>query len=316
MTLQEWLDYAALGLSPVPIAGDVAGVVADGYRMASDPKERTLLNTGLLALGALPMVPSMGAVKGAMKAAEQLDDGLDAMRATRAKKAKRNASHVKALKLSNRNTAEQRATAMGFERGFYRGGTSPLTDKTLTTRPTGAWYSTSPDAAAEYAKPDMREYAIRGPLLNLGDAAEKSDLSRMARLLQELPDDRAKRLASDLLGAAGAADEVHTNRAIWQGMSNSLGEGQAGALLNKAGFTGVKNLNNPGDVFVTDLSAIRDANRAAFDPTMKHAADIYGRATVPALLATGLAGGLGAFGLAQAWRGNEAQNGPYPPRTP
>lgn len=316
MTLQEWLDYAALGLSPVPIAGDVAGVVADGYRMASDPKERTLLNTGLLALGALPVVPSLGAVKGAMRAADHIDDGLDAMRATRAKKARRNASHIKELGLSNRNTAEQRAKAMGFERGYFRGGASPVTDKTLTTAPTGAWYSTSADAAAEYAKPDVREYAIRGPLLNLGDTAERSDLARMARLLSESQDTRAHRLASDLMGAANAADEVHTNRAIWQGMSNSLGEDQAGALLNRAGFTGVKNLNNPGDVFMTDLTAIRDANRAAFDPTMRKAADIYGRATVPALIATGLAGGLGAFGLARAWRGNDSQNEPSPPRTP
>lgn len=92
MTLQEFLDAAALVSTPIPIAGDLVGLGADSYRMASDPKERTWLNAGLMAAGALPFVPSMGAVKGAMKAADSVGDGLDLVRANKHKMAKRNAT--------------------------------------------------------------------------------------------------------------------------------------------------------------------------------------------------------------------------------
>mgnify|MGYP000988061706 CR=1 FL=1 len=56
---QDTLDAAALSLSPVPLVGDAAGLLADGYRYATDPSSRTPLNYGLSALGALPFVPSM-----------------------------------------------------------------------------------------------------------------------------------------------------------------------------------------------------------------------------------------------------------------
>ena len=59
---QDTLDAAALSLSPVPLVGDAAGLLADGYRYATDPSSRTPLNYGLSALGALPFVPAMGAV--------------------------------------------------------------------------------------------------------------------------------------------------------------------------------------------------------------------------------------------------------------
>lgn len=58
-TLQGILDGAAMATSPVPILGDLLGLGADGYRFATDPSSRNMLNYGLAALGALPMIPAM-----------------------------------------------------------------------------------------------------------------------------------------------------------------------------------------------------------------------------------------------------------------
>lgn len=58
-TLQGILDGAAMATSPVPILGDLLGLGADGYRFATDPTSRNMLNYGLAALGALPMIPAM-----------------------------------------------------------------------------------------------------------------------------------------------------------------------------------------------------------------------------------------------------------------
>jgi len=60
---QAILDALALASSPFPVAGDVAGVVADGYRYWNQPEERTPGNFVLSAAGVLPFVPAMGSVK-------------------------------------------------------------------------------------------------------------------------------------------------------------------------------------------------------------------------------------------------------------
>jgi len=58
VTMQDFLDNAALATSPLPILGDVVGLGADAYRFGTDPSSRTPLNFGLAALGALPFIPS------------------------------------------------------------------------------------------------------------------------------------------------------------------------------------------------------------------------------------------------------------------
>lgn len=61
---QGLLDAAAIGLSPVPVIGDLLGLGADANRFVNEPESRTPLNFGLAALGLLPLVPSAaGAVK-------------------------------------------------------------------------------------------------------------------------------------------------------------------------------------------------------------------------------------------------------------
>jgi hypothetical protein len=102
VTPQGLLDSAALGTAPVPIVGDVLGLLADGKRLRDSPEERTLGNYGLSALGLLPFVPAMGTIKSVAKAPQA--DALDA--------AQKNA--VKMLGLPPNNTPMDRAKALGF----------------------------------------------------------------------------------------------------------------------------------------------------------------------------------------------------------
>lgn len=104
-------------------------------------------------------------------------------------------------------------------------------------------------------------------------------------------------LAKTFKEASSAANEVHQNRGLWQGMEKTFGSDIAAEALDKLRYSGVSNVNNMGDAFITRPSVVRDANLAAFDPAKINRPDIYGRATVPFLLTAGLAGagGLGAL---------------------
>lgn len=62
VTGQGVLDAAAMATMPVPVAGDLVGLLADANRMR-DPSERTPMNAALMALGVLPLVPSMASIK-------------------------------------------------------------------------------------------------------------------------------------------------------------------------------------------------------------------------------------------------------------
>ena len=67
------LDSAAIGLSAIPIVGDLAGLGADAHMYYNEPESRTWGNYGLSALGAVPFIPSMaGAVRQVGKAADAL----------------------------------------------------------------------------------------------------------------------------------------------------------------------------------------------------------------------------------------------------
>ena len=59
----ELLTGASLATMPVPILGDVMGLAADARMYQTRPEERTLGNYALSALGVLPFVPSVSAVK-------------------------------------------------------------------------------------------------------------------------------------------------------------------------------------------------------------------------------------------------------------
>lgn len=57
VTPQGVLDTLAMSTMAVPVVGDVAGGVADAYRYAKNPEERTPGNFALSAMGLLPFVP-------------------------------------------------------------------------------------------------------------------------------------------------------------------------------------------------------------------------------------------------------------------
>lgn len=57
------LDLAARMSLPVPVLGDVAGLVADSHRLYSEPSERTVGNVGMMVAGLLPGIPSLGATR-------------------------------------------------------------------------------------------------------------------------------------------------------------------------------------------------------------------------------------------------------------
>lgn len=59
----ELLNVASLATAPVPVLGDIAGLAADARMYQMHPEERTMGNYALSALGVLPFVPSVSAVK-------------------------------------------------------------------------------------------------------------------------------------------------------------------------------------------------------------------------------------------------------------
>jgi len=57
------LDAAAIATIPVPVVGDLTGLLADANMYYNYPEERTLTNAGLSMAGLLPLVPSVTAIK-------------------------------------------------------------------------------------------------------------------------------------------------------------------------------------------------------------------------------------------------------------
>jgi len=47
-----------VGVAPIPVVSDIAGLLGDAQMMYEQPEERTLANAGFAALGALPFVPA------------------------------------------------------------------------------------------------------------------------------------------------------------------------------------------------------------------------------------------------------------------
>jgi len=121
----------------VPFYGDIAGVANDARLYAENPEMRTPVNFGLSALGLLPLIPSMGMVKGVGKG----------MAESIVPTAKRVAPQDEALRLAQEraalpveqgglglpvdNTPEQRAVAdgMGWNVDAYHGSGSPNIQK-------------------------------------------------------------------------------------------------------------------------------------------------------------------------------------------
>jgi len=72
-TTADILGAASLPMSAVPIAGDITGLAADAAMYAAYPEERTMGNYAMSALGALPLVPGVAAVR-ALKDAPRINE--------------------------------------------------------------------------------------------------------------------------------------------------------------------------------------------------------------------------------------------------
>jgi len=75
-TTADMLGAASLPMSAVPIAGDITGLAADAAMYAAYPEERTMGNYAMSALGVLPLVPGVAAVRAA-RGANALEGTLD-----------------------------------------------------------------------------------------------------------------------------------------------------------------------------------------------------------------------------------------------
>ena len=83
MDTQDYLDAAAITTSPIPVVGDVAGLVADVNMYATDPESRNWFNYLFSAAGVLPFVPAPSAVrKTAEKVQKYADNSRNKKRAT------------------------------------------------------------------------------------------------------------------------------------------------------------------------------------------------------------------------------------------
>lgn len=68
--IADAMQTVGLLASPLPVIGDVAGLLGDAAMYAAKPEERTWGNYAMTALGALPLVPSMAGAKPVKKALE------------------------------------------------------------------------------------------------------------------------------------------------------------------------------------------------------------------------------------------------------
>jgi hypothetical protein len=75
-------DKAAMATAPIPVVGDIAGLVADADMYMNDPESRTLLNAGLTAAGLIPYVPALSTSRKSAKALEGAGDIKQAAKAS------------------------------------------------------------------------------------------------------------------------------------------------------------------------------------------------------------------------------------------
>lgn len=85
-TTADVLGAASIPMSAVPIAGDITGILADAAMYAAYPEERTMGNYAMSALGVLPLVPGVAAVRAA-RGANPLEGTLDMSQAARMQRA-------------------------------------------------------------------------------------------------------------------------------------------------------------------------------------------------------------------------------------
>jgi len=173
----DMLGGVALGTTFIPGYGDVAGIVADAAMYANYPEERTLTNYGLSALGILPFVPPVSALRTAGHVAER---ALDMSQAARM----------------------QRAQDLGFDtsRISYRG-----LSREYDPSKAGNYqmFTSSPEDASEYGSNVVSSYLRKGN--NLVVDGGRNNFNSIP--VYQLPDDVKANLHSSV-GSVARTDDI------------------------------------------------------------------------------------------------------------
>lgn len=194
------MQSASLLASPVPVLGDVAGLLGDAAMYAAKPEERTMGNAALTALGVLPFFPALAGSLG--RAGRVLDvtdaDTFKAVKAAmggdkipegeiRQAVAQYNATlskNVGGLELGPSNSAASRSGALGFsDQKLYHGGTNDFPAFSVSDR-SNVYATDEPRIADIYANATGRHRALREinaapnvmPLVSRGPQLTVSDV--------------------------------------------------------------------------------------------------------------------------------------------
>jgi hypothetical protein len=169
----------------------------------------------------------------------------------------------------------QRMQQMGLENGWYRGG---------KTAADGPWYTKDPEYANNFDKGDVREYAL--PKTESGEifkaAGPHGYNPKLANDLSDYLRSNGMQKSAEMLDKyypPGSNDPVH-GQELWQFLSSQFGGGDIGAAgaseaLANRGFKGVRGVNNDANMIMFDMSRVRDAKKAQFDPNKATSKDIF-----------------------------------------
>jgi hypothetical protein len=188
-------------------------------------------------------------------------------------------------------TADAARKAVGYERGYYRGG-----PKIQDARKSGNWYTTDKAEAADYAKRfgaagEVREYALPGSGFLRADRSYDNRLAMdVAAKAEGLGPQGVK--AADLIRKSYVDGARPSGMEIWRGLEKSIGEEAAAGIMQSLGFRGAVGMKAPQYTMLFGNTMPRDASRAAFDPTKMHLDNIFA--------------GAGGMGLLGAVLGNQA----------
>jgi len=191
-------------------------------------------------------------------------------------------------------SADDAMRAVGYERGWYRGGPSPKDN-----RMTGPWYTRIKDEATDYARrfgkdADVREYAVPTEGVLRMDRAYVPQLAKDVAQKAEAEFGPAGAKLASLIRSSYKEGERASGMELWRATSKTLGDDAAASLFGGLGFRSVLGVNSPDYLRVLPGATVRDATRAKFDPSKIHLDNIIAGV-----------GGLGLLGAAIHSRDDE-----------
>jgi len=264
-------------MAPVPLLGDVAGLLGDAQMMYEKPEERTWANAGFAALGALPFMPAAGVTKMVGKA--PMDDAL----ATAQKNAAKSIEDG-GLGLPMGNTAHDRAEAMGM------GEESGLHHKTWSDTFDGfTEFDSNKFGSSDYGYAGRGIYTTRQPLG--GSTYGNITMPLRSKL------DNPYTITPD----SWQDDELNPYTWIPSNSERLGGNKQSSKewtrMMKEKGHDGfIDNSSKGGEVLVFEPNQLRSVN-AAFDPARRSSADLLA--------------GVGGLGLASLLGYNRQEDDPY-----